>query len=115
MQPNPIFQIEGFVRRCGWRGQYYKALSGLRISFRYACEMNRIALITGGSKGLGAHLVRRFWLDGYSLIVVSRNLENINSVLEELPKRGNQEAKSLVCDLSNVKKVENLLDLIFYR
>jgi NAD(P)-dependent dehydrogenase (short-subunit alcohol dehydrogenase family) len=74
--------------------------------------MNRIALITGGSKGLGAHLVRRFWLDGYSLIVVARNLENINSVLEELPKRRDQDARALVCDLSNVTKVENLLGYI---
>ena len=71
--------------------------------------MSRVALITGGSKGLGAHLVRRFWLDGYSLIDVARDLGKIHSVLDMLPKRNGQSARSLACDLSDVSKVENLL------
>jgi NAD(P)-dependent dehydrogenase (short-subunit alcohol dehydrogenase family) len=71
--------------------------------------MSRIALITGGSKGLGAHLVRRFWLDGYSVVVVARNPDNLHSVLDVLPKRSGQGARSLVCDLSDVAKVEHLL------
>jgi 3-oxoacyl-[acyl-carrier protein] reductase len=74
--------------------------------------VNRFALITGGSKGLGAHLVQRFWLDGYSLLIVARHHVDIHSLLDELPKRSDQSAKSLVCDLADAAKVSTLLDLI---
>jgi 3-oxoacyl-[acyl-carrier protein] reductase len=74
--------------------------------------MNRFALITGGSKGLGAHLVRRFWLDGYSLMVVARNLVDIHSILDGLPRCSDQSATPLVCDLADAAKVATLLDSI---
>lgn len=74
--------------------------------------MSRFALITGGSKGLGAHLVRRFWLDGYSLGVVARNHVDIHSVLDELPKRSGQSASPLVCDFADAAKVASLIDAV---
>lgn len=74
--------------------------------------MIRYALITGGSKGLGAHLVRRFWLDGYSLVVVGRNIFDIHAVLDELPKLNDQSATPMACDLANPTKVAMLLDSI---
>lgn len=74
--------------------------------------MSRFAVITGGSKGLGAQLVRRFWLDGYSLGVVSRNYGDIQSVLNELPERSDQTAMPLVCDLADAAKVAVLIEQI---
>lgn len=74
--------------------------------------MIRFALITGGSTGLGAHLVRRFWLEGNSLVVVARDHVDIHSVLDELPKRGSQSATPLVCDLADAAKVAVLIDAI---
>lgn len=74
--------------------------------------MSRFALITGGSKGLGAHLVRRFWLDGYSLVAVGRSYVDIHSILDELPKRSDQSATSLECDLADATKVTMLLESI---
>lgn len=74
--------------------------------------MSRFALITGSSKGLGSHLVRRFWLDGYSLVVVARNHVDIHSLLDDLPKRSDQSTTPLVCDLADATKVATLLDFI---
>ncbi len=74
--------------------------------------MRRFALITGGSKGFGAHLVRRFWLEGYSLGVVARQLTDLQSVLADLPERTDQTATPLVCDLADSTKVDTLLDYI---
>jgi NAD(P)-dependent dehydrogenase (short-subunit alcohol dehydrogenase family) len=71
--------------------------------------MSRFVLITGGSRGLGAHLARRFWLDGYSLVVVARNHVDIHSILDELPKCSNQSAIPLVCDLADAAKTATLL------
>jgi len=74
--------------------------------------MSRFALITGGSKGLGAHLVRRFWLDGYSLVVVASNHFDLLSTLDKLPKCDDQRAIPLVCDLADAEKVYTLLESI---
>jgi len=74
--------------------------------------MSRFALITGGSKGLGAHLVRRFWLDGYSLVVVARSNIDIHRILDELPNRSDQCVTALECDLADGTKVAALLDSI---
>jgi 3-oxoacyl-[acyl-carrier protein] reductase len=74
--------------------------------------MRRFALITGGSKGFGAHLVRRFWLEGYSLGVVARQVTDLQSVLEDLQERTDQTATPLVCDLADSTRVDTLLDYI---
>lgn len=73
---------------------------------------NKFALITGGSRGLGTVLVRRFWLDGYSLGVVSRNEAEIRQVLIDLPLRGNQTAIPLACDLGQPKEVAGLIERV---
>jgi NAD(P)-dependent dehydrogenase (short-subunit alcohol dehydrogenase family) len=74
--------------------------------------MTRFALITGGSRGLGAHLVRRFWLDGYSLGIVARHHSDIESVLDQLPFRHNQFAIPLLCDLADIEKITSLINHI---
>jgi NAD(P)-dependent dehydrogenase (short-subunit alcohol dehydrogenase family) len=73
---------------------------------------SQFALITGGSRGLGAVLVRRFWLDGYNLGVVSRNEADIRQVLNDLPQRGNQTAISLACDLGRPAEVAGLIERV---
>jgi NAD(P)-dependent dehydrogenase (short-subunit alcohol dehydrogenase family) len=74
--------------------------------------MNKIALITGGSRGLGLHLVKRFWLEGYSLGVVARNVVNIEKTLNELPKREEQSVILLPCDLGDANQVITLIERI---
>ncbi len=74
--------------------------------------MRKFALITGGSKGLGARLVQRFWLDGYSLVVVARNHVDIYSIFDQLPKLRDQSAMVMGCDLADAAKVATMLDAI---
>ncbi|NDC62047.1 MAG: SDR family oxidoreductase [Betaproteobacteria bacterium] len=72
----------------------------------------KFALITGGSRGLGAVLVRRFWLGGYNLGVVSRNEADIHQVVNDLPQRENQTATSLACDLGRPAEVAKLIERV---
>lgn len=74
--------------------------------------MSSFALITGGSRGLGSHLVQRFWREGYSLVVVARHYADLQLVLDCLPRRSDQSATALICDLSDEQKVCILLDSI---
>jgi NAD(P)-dependent dehydrogenase (short-subunit alcohol dehydrogenase family) len=74
--------------------------------------MTRFALITGGSRGLGAHLVRRFWLEGYSLLVVARNQFDVHAMLNDLPRRHEQSAVAFRCDLADPGEIAKLVERI---
>jgi NAD(P)-dependent dehydrogenase (short-subunit alcohol dehydrogenase family) len=76
--------------------------------------MTRTALITGGSRGLGGVLVRRLWLDGYSLAVISRTERDIRNVLSLLPPRINQTAIPLACDLGRPADVSATVERVKY-
>jgi NAD(P)-dependent dehydrogenase (short-subunit alcohol dehydrogenase family) len=72
----------------------------------------KFALITGGTRGLGSLLVRRFWLAGYSLAVVARQEADIRTVLSELPKRDDQVALALPCDMCSPAQVVALIERV---
>jgi 3-oxoacyl-[acyl-carrier protein] reductase len=57
-------------------------------------------------------LVQRFWLEGYSLGVVSRKETEIHDVLNNLPPRSNQTAISLSCDLARPEEVAGLIERV---
>lgn len=72
----------------------------------------KLALITGGTRGLGLLLVRRFWLAGYSLAVVARQEADIRKVLSELPKRDDQKALALPCDMCSPAQIAALIERV---
>jgi len=74
--------------------------------------MNKFALITGGSKGLGAALIKRFWQNGYSLVVVARDNAPILKIIEDLPSHINQSVHAISCDLADEIEVLNLIEKI---
>ena len=57
------------------------------------------ALITGASRGLGAHLASKFWGAGYSLALLARDSYALSQVASSLGKRDNQAIIVLPCDL----------------
>jgi 3-oxoacyl-[acyl-carrier protein] reductase len=57
-------------------------------------------------------LVRRFWLSGYNVGVVSRNDADIHQVVNALPQRSNQTASSFTCDLGRPAEVAVLLERV---
>ena len=72
----------------------------------------KIALITGASKGLGAFSAKRFWNEGYTLCLVSRDLNNLSSFASTFEKRENQEIYYFPCNLGNKEDIEKLIVFI---
>ena len=70
----------------------------------------KFAVITGGTKGLGKFLVHRFWLASFSLVVIARQEADILKVLKGLPKRDDQKALALPCDMGSPGKVAELVE-----
>ena len=71
-------------------------------------ENQRYALVTGGTSGIGYELAKLLAKDGYDLILVSRNQQDLDRVSKELTQQFNVDVISKVKDLFDV---DNAFDL----
>jgi 3-oxoacyl-[acyl-carrier protein] reductase len=62
----------------------------------------RVAIVTGGSRGIGAAIVRRLAGDGLHVVAVARNHEKLQQVCAETSSAGGA-AEALVCDIADPK------------
>lgn len=72
--------------------------------------MKQVAVIVGGGQTLGAFLSQGIADDGYYVAVADLNLENANSVAEEINKKyGSERAKGFKVDATNEESVVSLM------
>lgn len=73
----------------------------------------KIALVTGGSRGIGKAIVTDFAEKGYHVIINYRKEENeANKLKEELENKYNIEALTIKADVSNENEVKNMVEQI---
>ena len=70
---------------------------------------NKVALITGGSKGIGRSIAIEFAKEGAEVILAARSREPLEEVAQEVRQKG-QRALPVVCDVSSSQAVQNLVD-----
>ena len=75
----------------------------------------RLAVVTGASRGLGRRLAERFWRDGYSLILVARDLGALEGLRAGLPPAAGQEADLFACDFADPAQVAGLVETVVRR
>jgi NAD(P)-dependent dehydrogenase (short-subunit alcohol dehydrogenase family) len=68
---------------------------------------NKIALITGGSRGIGFTTAKLFAKEGATVIITSRNQKKIDNAIQEL-----DDVIGIKADITNEKEVKKLVDLI---
>jgi short-subunit dehydrogenase len=68
--------------------------------------MNKTALITGGSKGLGFELASQFAQDGYDLVLVARNEDELALKAKILTDRYSIHTEIIQADLSEISSIE---------
>jgi 3-oxoacyl-[acyl-carrier protein] reductase len=71
----------------------------------------RVAIVTGGSRGIGEAIVRRLGRDGLHVVAVARNAEKLNAVVSGITSEGGS-AEALVCDIADSKKFGDSLEQI---
>jgi 3-oxoacyl-[acyl-carrier protein] reductase len=69
----------------------------------------RVAIVTGGSRGIGAAIVRRLAGDGLHVVAVARNLEKLQSICGEAVAAGGS-ADALVCDIADAKAMASAVE-----
>lgn len=75
--------------------------------------LDKIAIITGGSEGLGFAIAKKFILAGASITICSRNKNNLKSAEFKLKKllNKNQKLLTIVADISKEKDVKKLIKI----
>jgi 3-oxoacyl-[acyl-carrier protein] reductase len=74
----------------------------------------RVALVTGGSRGIGAAIARRLAADGLHVVAVARNLQNLQQVCAEATGDGGS-AEALACDIADSKALATAIDGVVER
>ena len=69
----------------------------------------RVAIVTGGSRGIGAAIVRRLAADGLYVVALARSLEKLQGVCAEAVAAGGA-AEAVVCDISDAKALASAVE-----
>ncbi len=83
----------------------------LREAFARSNEENlkgQVVLITGGSKGLGLALARRFAKEGCRVVICARHREELHGAKRELENKGT-EVLAIPCDVTDERAVREMV------
>src|SRR5256885_4150645 len=69
----------------------------------------RVAFVTGGSRGIGAAIVRRLAKDGFHVVAVARNAEKLNELCQRISGEGGS-AEAVVCDIADSKGLAEAIE-----
>jgi len=72
---------------------------------------DRVAIITGGAKGMGRGMALRFAEEGCSVAIADISMEEANDTLAEVSKRG-REGLAIRCDVTDIKQVRDTVDKV---
>jgi NAD(P)-dependent dehydrogenase (short-subunit alcohol dehydrogenase family) len=76
---------------------------------------DKVAIVTGGSSGIGLAAARRLGAEGARIVIASQNKERIEAAAERVRKEDGVEVLGLECDVSSEAQVGAVVDATFER
>lgn len=83
----------------------------MRVLDQFSLE-GRVAIVTGGSKGLGKAMAEGLAEAGASVVIVSRNQQEAQTVADSLPTVSGSRAIAQACDVTDWDQVSQLVDTV---
>jgi 3-oxoacyl-[acyl-carrier protein] reductase len=71
----------------------------------------RVAIVTGGSRGIGAAIVQKLAADGLHVVAIARNLDKLKAVTDQVIAAGGS-AEAVVCDVADSAALAKVIDEI---
>ena len=71
----------------------------------------RVALVTGGSRGIGAAIVKRLARDGIHVVALARSLDRLQQVCDEVKSAGGS-AEAVTCDIADAKALAQTVEQV---
>jgi 3-oxoacyl-[acyl-carrier protein] reductase len=71
----------------------------------------KVAVVTGGSRGIGAAIVKRLARDGFLVIAMARSADKLQQVCDEVKAAGFA-AEPMVCDIADAKALAAAIESI---
>ena len=75
----------------------------------------KVALVTGGSRGLGKEMVTAFAEAGADVVIASRKLDNCERVAQEIEKSTGRSALPFACHVGQWDQLDGLVDAAYQR
>lgn len=69
----------------------------------------RVAIVTGGSRGIGQAIVKKLAQDGLHVVAIARNAEKLNAVVAEVAASGGS-AEAVVCDVADSQALAEAIE-----
>ena len=70
----------------------------------------KVAFVTGGSRGIGAAIVRRLARDGFHVVAVARNTDKLAAEIVAQIKDNGGTAEPVACDISDAKALSDAIE-----
>jgi len=74
--------------------------------------MNKTALITGGTKGIGLGIARSLLKDGYNVAITSRTSESANQIARSLADEYGKKVIGIGCDVRDYQSQEKCVEMV---
>ena len=73
---------------------------------------NKVAVVTGASRGIGLHIATRLIQEGAAVMICSRDQQGVDAALRELRKSSDARIEGTVCDVRHYDQVEGMMALV---
>ena len=72
----------------------------------------KVAVVTGGSQGIGKGIAKAFSAQGAEVVICARNGDKLKAAAEEIERVAGSKATAVVCDVSRKSDIEAVLEKV---